>query len=292
MKYAWISKQEGLYPVILLCRVLSVSRSGYYDWQKRLPSEQQKRRETIRQAASDSYQGSGGVYGYRKVHEDVIEAVGFYCCPETVRRVLAAEGMKSQTVRKHRYPKTKRDDSFAPNLLSRDFTASAPNQKWVSDITYIPTGEGWLYLAIVQDIFSRKIVGWSMSNRVDADLACNALDMAINNRSPTGEVLFHSDRGSQYTSSSFSSALHRHGCVTSMSRRGNCWDNAVAENFFSKLKRERVNRTIYKTREQARQDIFIYLEIFYNRKRRHAGIGYVSPERYEQEFYRKPKLAA
>ncbi len=131
-----------------------------------------------------------------------------------------------------------------------------------------------------------------MSNRVDAELACNALDMAVNNRRPMGEVLFHSDRGSQYTSSSFSSALHRHGCITSMSRRGNCWDNAVAENFFSKLKRERVNRSIYKTREQARQDIFIYLEIFYNRKRRHAGIGYVSPERFEQDYYRKQQRAA
>jgi putative transposase len=271
---------------------LSVSRSGYYDWQKRLPSKQEKRREQIRQAACASYKESDSVYGYRKVYKDVIEAVDFYCCPETVRRVLAAEGMKSHTVRKHRYPRTYRDEHFAPNLLSRDFTADAPNKKWVSDITYIPTGEGWLYLAIVQDIFSRKIVGWSMSSRVDAELVGNALDMAINNRRPVGELLFHSDRGSQYTSYFFSSALHKHGCVSSMSRRGNCWDNAVAENFFSKLKRERVNRSIYKTREQARQDIFIYLEIFYNRKRRHAGIGYVSPERYEQDYYRKLQLAA
>jgi len=275
-----------------MCRVLSVSRSGYYDWQKRLPSEQQKRRDKIRQAASASYRESDGVYGYRKVYEDVIETVGFYCCPETVRRILADEGMKSQTVRKHRYPKTHRDEHYAPNLLAREFTASAPNEKWVSDITYIPTGEGWLYLAIVQDVFSRKIVGWSMSHRVDADLVCSALDMAIKNRRPTGDVLFHSDRGSQYTSSSFSSALHKHGCVISMSRRGNCWDNAVAENFFSKLKRERVNRFFYKTREQARQDIFIYLEIFYNRKRRHAGIGYVSPDRFEQDYYRKQQIAA
>ncbi|TIH20258.1 hypothetical protein D0S45_02635 [Marinifilum sp. JC120] len=179
---------------------MSVSRSGYYDWQKRLPSEQEKRRKQIRQAARASYKESDSVYGYRKVYKDVIEAVDFYCCPETVRRILAAEGMKYHSVRKHRYSKSHRNESFALNLLSRE-----------------------------------------------AELTCNALDMAINNRRPTGEVLFHSDRRSQYTCTSFSSALHKHGCITSMSRRGNCWDNAVAENFFSKLKRERVNRTVYKT---------------------------------------------
>ena len=257
-----------------------------------MPSNQEKRRETIRQAACESYNDSGGVYGYRKVHADVVETTGFYCCPETVRRVLAAEGLRSKTMRKHRYPKAKKSETAAPNILSRDFTADAPNEKWVSDITYILTGEGWLYLAVVQDIFSRKIVGWSMSDRVDSKLACDALKMAISNRKPARGVLFHSDQGSQYTNSSFSQALRGCGCVISMSRKGNCWDNAVAENFFSKLKRERVNRTVYKTREQARQDIFIYLEIFYNRKRRHAGIGYLSPDQFEQEYYLKQKLAA
>jgi putative transposase len=278
--------------LVSLCKVLSVSRSGYYDWKKRSPSKQEKRRKLIIEAARQSYLDSGKVYGYRKVHHDVLEKTGFYCCAETIRRLLAAEGLKSKTVRKHRYPKAAKVKSVIPNVLSRNFTALEPNQKWVSDITYIPTREGWLYLAVVQDIFSRKIVGWAMSSRVDAELACKALDMAISNRRPAGNVLFHTDQGSQYTSFSFSSALRRSGCISSMSRRGNCWDNAVAENFFSKLKRERVSRTTYKTREQARQDIFIYLEIFYNRKRRHAGIGYVSPEQFEQEYYRKQKLAA
>lgn len=275
-----------------MCKVLAVSRSGYYDWKKRSPSKQSRRRKIILEAARQSYFDSDKVYGYRKVHHDVLENTGFYCCPETIRRLLAAEGLKSKTVRKHRYPKASKVKSVIPNVLSRNFTALEPNQKWVSDITYIPTREGWLYLAVVQDIFSRKIVGWAMSSRVDAELACKALDMAIINRRPAGNVLFHTDQGSQYTSFSFSSALRRSGCISSMSRRGNCWDNAVAENFFSKLKRERVYRTTYKTREQARQDIFIYLEIFYNRKRRHAGIGYVSPEQFEQEYYRKQKLAA
>lgn len=195
------------------------------------------------------------------------------------------EGLCSVTIKQHHYLKTTYEpQAQASNILSRDFTSEQPNEKWVSDITYIPTNEGWLYLAVVLDIFSRKIVGWAMSSRADSNLTCTALKHAIVQRTPDIPVLFHSDQGVQYTSMQFSDLLEQVGAVRSLSRKGNCWDNAVAESFFSKLKREWVPSRGYRTKEEARQDIFFYLEAFYNSKRRHASLGYLSPNQFEAKY--------
>ncbi|MFW5487528.1 MAG: IS3 family transposase [Desulfovibrio sp.] len=287
-----MAKQRGHYPTKVLCKVLSVSRSGYYAWARRKPGRLALKRQLVLAAAQKSYHASRGIYGYRKVHMDVVEQVGFWCCPETVRRVLAAAGLQSKLKRKHRYPcQTGPNPPVAENHLSRQFLASAPNQKWASDITYIPTREGWLYLAVTLDMFSRRVVGWAMSERVDSHLACKALTMAVKSRSPKAGLLHHSDQGCQYTSELYRKALSQNGMVCSMSRRGNCWDNAVAETFFSKLKREWVNWSRYQTRSEAKLDIFMFLEGFYNRKRRHAGIGYKSPVEYENIHQAKSNVA-
>ncbi len=271
--------------------MLSVSRSGYYEWRVRMPSRQQQRHEAISQAARSSHEKSRGIYGYRKVHRDLNEN-GVTCCRETVRNVLAEQGLRSNIRRKHRYPKTVAHEPVAANVLSRVFTASAPNQKWAGDITYIPTVEGWLYLAVILDIFSRKIVGWAMSHRVDSRLACRALQMALETRRPQIGVLHHSDQGSQYTSDIYLNLLAKNGMECSLSRRGNCWDNAVVESFFGKLKSEWIRFKNYKSRAQAQQDIFIYLEIFYNRQRRHAFLDYMSPEAFEESYHKNIKEAA
>lgn len=293
MRYAWIKEQTGRYPVSILCKSLSVSRSGYYGWLHQKVSSQSIRRQAILDAAQKSYWSSKGIYGYRKVHKDLTEREDLKCCRETVRRILAFAGLQSKLKRRHRYPaKSNQAVLAAPNQLDRDFSASGPNQKWVSDITYISTREGWIYLAIVLDIFSRRVVGWAMSENVDARLACDALGMAIKSRCPNPGLIHHSDQGSQYTSDIYRDTLRRHGILCSMSRKGNCWDNAVAETFFSKLKREWVNWSSYKTRSEARSDIFLYLEGFYNRSRRHAGIGYLSPVDFESAYQANNNLVA
>lgn len=272
--------------------MLAVSRSGFYDWQGRETSKQRLRREEISHAAQHFYTESKGVYGYRKVHEDILES-GLACCAETVRRVLSELGLQSKVQRRHRYPFSKAAfKAVAENKLSREFQASAPNEKWAADITYVPTREGWLYLAVIEDLFSRKIVGWAMSGKADGSLACAALKMALAMRKPGKGLMHHSDQGVQYRSESYSRQLEKGQLECSMSRPGNCLDNAVVESFFSKLKREWVNRKNYKTREEARQDIFIYLEIFYNRKRRHASLGYKSPEHFEELYNLQRKTAA
>jgi len=196
------------------------------------------------------------------------------------------EGLCSVTVKRHRPQKTEKKSYEQPtkNILNRDFIAHNPNEKWVSDITYIPTQEGWLYLAVVLDLFSRKVVGWATSRRVDAVLACEAYSRAVRLRKPKTPVLFHSDQGVQYTSAQFSSLLRLLGGVASLSRKGNCWDNAVAESFFSKLKREWMPTKGYRTIDEARQDIFLYIEAFYNARRRHESLGYLSPDIFETKY--------
>jgi len=285
VRYAWIKDHVDDYPVTLLCGVLGVSTGGYYDWLGRKPSGRRRRREQIAAAASKSYHDSGRIYGYRKVHEDVVQEAKIDCCLETVRRVLAEKGLFSKV--KRRFVVTTdshHDRPVAENLLEQDFSASEPNRKWTADITYIPTGEGRLYLAAVLDLYSRRIVGWSMSQNIDAELVCDALRMAVVQRKPAAGLMHHSDRGRQYTADEFLELLDKHKITCSMSRKGNCWDNAAMESFFGSLKTEWIFGKSYKMRQEAMQDVFKYIEVFYNRKRRHASLGYLSPAAYEELY--------
>ncbi len=281
MKYAWIKKHKRLFPVAVMCRALRVSTSGYYDSIKRAPCDQLIRRRSIAQAAAVSYFQSQRVYGYRKVYEDLAE--GVICCRETVRRVMREIGLFSHIKRKFVVTTNSNHTmAIAENILNRNFTADGPNRKWAADITYIPTKMGWLYLAVVMDLFSRRIVGWSMSDTIDSRLVQSAMRMALGRRNPDAGVIHHSDRGVQYACDDFQELLKDNKAVCSMSRKGNCWDNACVESFFGSLKNEWVKGKIYKTFDDAKKDIFKYIEVFYNRKRRHASLGYVSPVVYEE----------
>ena len=282
MKYAWIKEHRPVFATVLMCRVLKVSRSGYYDWHNRKPSVRQQKREKLAQLVRMYYDRSRKIYGYRKVHEDLVQEEKIACCKETVRKVMHQEALFSCVKRKFVCTTDSRHSlPVAENILDRDFEATAPDQKWVADITYIHTMEGWLYLATVLDLFSRRIVGWSMSQHINAELVCSALKTAVVQRCPGDGLLHHSDRGVQYAAETFQELLDIHGIECSMSRKGNCWDNASQESFFGKLKGEWIQNRIYPTREEARQDVFYYIEVFYNRQRRHAALGYVSPADYE-----------
>ena len=229
---------------------------------------------------------SGCVYGYRKIHADLRE-LGETCGRNRVARLMRLEGLKAQVgYRKPRH-KSGAVAVFADNHLNQEFNVQGPNRAWVTDITYIRTYEGWLYLAVVIDLFSRQVVGWSMQSRLHADLVLKALLMAVWRRKPKSEVVVHSDQGTHYTSSDWQTFLKTHNLVCSMSRRGNCYDNAVAESFFQLLKRERVKRKIYKDREAARRDIFDYIEMFYNPVRRHGYNDNLSPTEFERQYHRQ-----
>ena len=282
MKYAWIKKRCKQFPVAVMCRALKVSTSGYYDSIKRKPCAQLIRRQSIARAAAVSYFESHRVYGHRKVYEDLVEE-SVICCKETVRRIMRDIGLFSRIKRK--FVVTTNSDhalAIAENILNRNFTADRPNQKWVADITYIPTKMGWLYLAVVMDLFSRRIVGWSMSDTIDSALVQSAMRMALTDRHPSDGLIHHSDRGVQYASGDFQDLLKDNKAICSMSRKGNCWDNACVESFFGSLKNEWVRGKIYETFDDAKKDIFNYIEMFYNRKRRHESLGYVSPMVYEE----------
>jgi putative transposase len=264
MKYAWIKKHNREFAVLNMCDVLQISTSGYYGWLEHKPSMQRQRRGHIAQAAD-----------LRQANID--------CCRETVRRIMNQMGLFSRVKRK--FVHTTDSDhgmAVAENLLDRDFTAAVVNKKWVADITYIPTEQGWLYLAAVMDLYSRRIIGWAMSEHIDSDLVTSALQMAISQRKPQAGLLHHSDRGSQYASDNFQDLLADNGIVCSMSRKGNCWDNACMESFFGSLKAEWVRDKKYSSFTEAKKDIFKYVEIFYNRRRRHASLGYLSPAAYEE----------
>jgi transposase InsO family protein len=268
-----------------MCKVLEVSTSGYYDSLKPTPSPRQQRREQIAAAAEAAYRDSHCIYGYRKVHDDLQEQK-VECCRETVRRVLRDKGLFSRTKRKFVVTTDSRhQEPVAANVLDRDFQADAPNQKWSSDITYIATRQGWLYLAVVMDLFSRKIVGWATSASLQATLVLDALGMALRRRTPGVGLVHHSDRGCQYAAADYQRLLADHGIVCSMSRQGNCWDNAPTESFFGKLKVEWVHGVEYADHDEANRHLFEYIEVFYNRKRKHAALGYDSPAAFEDMFY-------
>jgi transposase InsO family protein len=265
-----------------MCRTLVVSVSGYYRWRKRPGSFGRYRRLTaLRSAIHEAYSAGRQTYGSPRIHA-AINAQGVRCCVNTVAKIMRQEGIKAR--RRRRYQATTDSSHSLPvaeNLLSRDFERRAPNQVWVSDITFIPTDEGWLYLATTLDLYSRRIVGWTMGERMTSNLVIDALRMAIAQRNPPAGLMHHSDRGSQYASGAFQQMLAAHGMVCSMSRKGEVYDNAVMESFYSTLKRELVSFAHYATRDEARQAIFEWIEVFYNRQRLHSSLGYRSPADYE-----------
>ncbi len=282
MRYLCIDRRRNQYPVRMMCRGLKVSRSGYYAWRIRPESERAKTDRELTRVIRRLHEQSKGVYGSPKMRDELADE-GYPCGRHKVARLMRKAGLKGCPERRFRVT-TQRDPSHpvAANLIEQDFTAKGPNQRWASDITYISTHRGWLYLAVVMDLYSRKIVGWSMSRRINRHLAIDALSMAIGARRPEGALIHHSDRGSQYTSDDYRELLDKQGIQCSMSGRGNCYDNAVVESFFGILKRERVNRVRYRNREEARADVFEYIECFYNRKRRHGYLGNISPVAFEE----------
>jgi len=282
MRWAFIRAHRTQFPLRTMCRVLQVSPSGYYACRKRPASRRAQRRTRLRVAVRAAYARSRQTYGSPRV-QAALRAAGEHCAVNTVARLMREEGLQA---RRRRMFRVTTDSSHgrpvAANLLNRDFTAAHPNRKWVADITYIPTGEGWLYLAAELDLHSRRLVGWAMSPRLTTELVLAALRMAIEQRRPAAGLLHHSDRGSQYASRAFRAALAAHRMVASMSRRGDVYDNAVMESCFGTLKKELVHTARYATRAAARQAIFEYIEVFYNRQRRHSTLDYRSPAEYEE----------
>ena len=283
MRYICIDRRRQQYAVNMMCRVLKVSRSGDYAWRVRPESDRDKTDRVLTGALRRLHAKSKGVYGSPKLVAELKDE-GYCYGRRKVARLMRLAGLRGCPKRRFRVT-TKRDPSHpaAANLLKQDFTAQAPNQRWASDITFISTHQGWLYLAVVMDLYSRRIVGWSMSRWINRHLVIDALSMAIGARQPDHLLIHHSDQGSQYTSDDFRDELGKYGIQCSMSARGNCYDNAVVESFFGLLKRERVNRRRYRTRAEARADIFESIDSFYNRKRRHSYLGYISPVAFEQQ---------
>jgi len=268
----------------MMCDALKVSPSGYYDWQARPESPRatydRQLTETIRQVHAES----DGTYGSPRVHAE-LNATGHPCGRPKVARLMHLAGLKGCPKRRFRVT-TKSGMTRASNLLQQDFSATTTNQRWASDITYLWTGQGWLYLAVVMDLYSRRIIGWSMSRRINRHLVLDALNMALGQRRPGEDLIHHSDRGVQYLSDDFQALLKINGITCSMSDKGSCYDNAVVESFFASLKRERTKRRNYRTRDEARADVFDYIERFYNRKRRHGYVGNISPVQFENRTMR------
>ena len=283
MRYQCIDRYRNQYPIRMMCEALKVARSGYYAWRARPESNRAHTDRLLTHAIHVIHRESKGVYGAPKIRAE-LKAQGHHHGRHKVARLMRLAGLRGCPQR--RFKVTTQSDpshSVANNLLQQNFAAKEPNYRWASDITYIDTQQGWLYLAIVMDLYSRRIVGWSMDRWMNRHLVIDALRMALGYRLPREELIHHSDRGAQYTSDDFRNELDKHGIQCSMSGRGNCYDNAVVESFFGLLKRERVNRVRYRTRDEARTDIFEYIECFYNRKRRHGYVGNISPVDYEQQ---------
>ena len=278
-----------MFSVRAMCRVLKIHPSGFYAWLKSPLSASARRRKHLTGLIKQSWLESGCVYGYRKIHHDLL-SLGECCSPNTIAKLMRMAGLKAQLGYRRRSSKHGTKPSVvAANHLGQNFDVPHPDQAWVTDITYIRSHEGWLYLAVVIDLYSRRVVGWSMNARMQTDLVLNALLMAAWRRKPKQKVIIHSDQGSQYTSLEWQSFLSAHNLEPSMSRRGNCYDNAVAESFFHLLKTERIRRKTYKTREEARHDIFDYIELFYNPKRKHGNNGMLSPIEFERQQQIKPQ---
>lgn len=283
MRYRFIEEHRSTWPIVVQCDVLQVTRSGYYAWRKQPLSASAQRREELTAQIREVHAASHCNYGSPRVHKQ-LQAEGHGCNRKTVAKCMQQAGIQAKSQKKFRVTTTdsKHAHPVAGNLLNREFEPAGANQAWTGDITHIPTQEGWLYLATVEDLYTRKIVGWSMSERIDSRLVVDALQMAIERQAPDAGLLAHSDRGVQYASEHYQELLAKQGITCSMSRKANCWDNAPMESFFATLKKELVHHEKYATRAEARQSIFEYIEAFYNRVRLHSSLGYVSPEQFEQ----------
>jgi len=289
VRFAFIFAEKAWAPVSVLCRVLQVTRSGFYAWQQREPSEQAIDDQKLALEIAAIHKASGETYGSPRVHRE-LRAKGLKVSRKRVARLMRELGIKSR--RKRRFKVTTDSGHSLPvaeNVLDRKFDVDAPDVAWVTDITYVWTDEGWLYLAAILDLFSRRVVGLAMSERIDRALVLEALHVAIGRRVPNAGLVHHSDRGSQYASGDYRAALRELGVVCSMSRKGNCWDNAVAESFFATLKTECIYGRRFATRAEARETIFRFVEIFYNGQRRHSTLGYVSPMEFEKKFIEKKR---
>jgi len=287
MRYQWITEHQQAYPITTMCRVLRVSTSGYYAARDRPPSQQAQRRARIHQAVQSAYDEHHGIYGSWKITEVINQREELEsACRNTVLKAMRELGLKSRVCKAFKPTTTHSDPSKRPalNLLDQNFVADQPNRKWVTDITYLPTDRGWVYLAVVMDLFGRKVVGWSIGDSLATDLVSGALRQAIESRRPNGaELLHHSDRGCQYTSDAYQKTLATLGITCSMSRTGCCYDNAAMERFFWSLKHEWTNHESYGDLDDARLSVFKYIDLFYNPKRIHQALGYLSPEQYEAE---------
>lgn len=283
MIFGFIAKHRGIWPVRWMCEMLDVSRGGFYDWVKRPPSARSREDAKLQAQVRTSFVASDETYGARRVWRDLV-AWGYPCGLHRIERLMGSAGLKARRARRRRPADVgaRQTHAIAENLLDRQFEASGPNLKWVADFTYLWTHEGWLFVAVVIDLYSRRVVGWSSNARMTAQLVSDALLTAIWRRGAPKSLIHHSDRGSQYTSEGLQGLLAEHGIECSMSRSGDCWDNAVAESFFSTMKVERTDHKMYSTRDQAKADVFDYIEKFYNPRRRHSTLGYVSPVEFEQ----------
>jgi len=290
-RYALIDAKKATYPIAKMCEWLDVSKSGFYEWRDRPASLTAQRREELKTAIAKVFESSDETYGYRRVHAQLLRD-GQDVCDELVRQLMRELGLVACQPKPYRPVTTEPgDEAGIPDLVARDFTATAPGQKLVGDITYIPTWEGWLYLATVIDCYSKAVIGWAMSDSLHTDLVCAAIDAAANYIELQPGCIFHSDRGSQYTSYQFRNHLAKYRMRSSMGRTGVCWDNATAESFFGALKNESLNRMVFRKKEQARREVVKYIEGFYNRRRLHSGLGYRTPLEVHNEWVNR-QLAA
>jgi putative transposase len=287
LTFQFIADHSGQWPVTWMCDTLDVSASGYYAWTNRDESQAEQRRQELLGVIGEIHTEFKGRYGSPRMTAE-LNARDHDCSENMVARLMKSHGIRAKAPRrfvrttdsKHRLP-------VAENLLDREFNPSGPNERWSADITYVPTREGWLYLAVVEDLFSRMIVGWSMDETMESRLVVDALEMAVKRRRPKAGLLSHSDRGSQYASDHYQRVLSSAGLVCSMSGLGQCWDNAPVESFFGSMKRELVGKELFVSREHARAEIFEYLEVFYNRVRRHSSLGFLSPLEFERTYNQK-----
>lgn len=282
MKYAFIEEHREEFSVELMCDVLNISKSGYWDWRKRDKTPIEAKRNDLLEKIVRVHHSSRKTYGSPRVYK-ILKGMGMNCSKSTIERLMRENGIRAKTWRKFKATThSNHDYPVARNVINRDFSTKAPNRLWCTDITYLWTLEGWLYLAVILDAFTRKIVGWAMNERMTQSLVSDALEMAVNRQKPKPGLIHHSDRGTQYAADDYQDLLQKYAMICSMSRKGDCWDNAMAESFFHTLKTEHVYHEQFKTRCDAKSSVFEWIEVFYNRQRIHSAIGFVSPECYER----------
>ena len=289
MKFAFMNRERLTHGLTAMCRLLSVSRSGFYHWLDRPPSARARQDERLKDLIHNAWEGSGRIYGSPRVWAELRAEHGVRCSRKRVERLMRELGIRGRGRGGRRRSLTRRDPlrPLAPDLVKRNFKALRPDEIWLADISYIKTAEGWLYLSAILDLYSRRIVGWSMREDLESGIVIDALAMAIRNRRPGVGLIHHSDRGSQYTSLAFGDELEASGLVASMGSGGAALDNAPTESFFATLKSELIDGTVYPTRDLARTAVFSYIEMFYNRRRRHSSLGYMSPDEYERAFWQR-----